>query len=109
MIEAVTARLGAERIQDWWERASLPEVRVAVLEACRVLSSYDEDFAALRNGVGWSAAHSHVGHVVASLPELDQSQASHALRAVRAHRRQIPTELRERIFETAAPQLGLTP
>lgn len=109
MIEAVTARLGSERVLDWWERASLPEVRVAVLEACRVLSSYDEDFAALRNGVGWSAAHSHTGHVVASMPELDQTQASHALRAVWAHRRQLPVELRERIFESSAPELTLAP
>lgn len=101
MIAAVIARLGAERVLDWWERAGLPEVRVAVLEACRVLSSYDEDFAALKNGIGWSAAHSHVGHVVASLPELDQSQASHALRAVWAHRRQISPELRQRVFGSA--------
>ncbi|MCJ2039877.1 hypothetical protein MKK64_05265 [Methylobacterium sp. E-025] len=102
MIAAVIARLGSERIMDWLERAALPEVRVAVLEACRVLSSYDEDFAALRNGVGWSAAHSHVGHVVASLPELDQTQASHALRAVWAHRRQISPEFRGRVFGSEA-------
>ena len=102
MIASVIARLGAERILDWWERAGLAEVRVAVLEACRVLSGRDEDFAALKNGIGWSAAHSHVGHVVASMPELDQTQASHALRAVWAHRRQISPELRGRVFGSEA-------
>lgn len=102
MIAAVIARLGSERIMDWWERAGLTEVRVAVLEAYRVLSGRDGDFAALRNGIGWSAAHSHTGHLVASMPELDQTQASHALRAVFAHRRQISPELRQRVFGSAA-------
>ncbi|MCJ2035592.1 hypothetical protein [Methylobacterium sp. J-068] len=109
MIAAVIARLGKERIIEWWDRAGDEGVRIAVLQACRVLSGLDEDRAAIRNGIGWSAAHSHVGHVVASLSELDQTQASHALRAVWTNRKQIPVELRERIFETPAPELGLTP
>lgn len=102
MIAVVIARLGTVRIEEWWERAGLAEVRVADLEACRVLSGRDEDFAALKNGIGWSAAHSHVGHVVSSLPKLDQTQASHALRAVWAHRRQISAELRGRVFGSEA-------
>lgn len=101
MIAEVIKRLGAVRIEEWWDRAGDEGVRAAVLQACRLLSGLDEDRAAIRNNIGWSAAHSHTGHVVASLPELDQTQASHALRAVWAHRRQIGAELRAAIFGSA--------
>lgn len=109
MIEHVTARLGKERIEEWWGRAGIESVRIAVLTACRFLSDRDGDYAALRNGVGWSAAHSHTGHVVSALDALDQTQASHALRAVWAHRKQIPVGLIVRIFETPASELTRTP
>lgn len=101
LVETITARLGQERVTEWWERAAVPEVRTAAHEACRVLSEMDGDWATVRNSRGWSAAHSHAGHVLASLPELGQSEASHALRAVWAHRRQISPELRERVFGSA--------
>ncbi|MCJ2009490.1 hypothetical protein [Methylobacterium sp. J-092] len=109
MIAEVTRRLGAVRIEEWWERAEIESVRIAVLTACRVLSDLDGDYAAIRNGGGWSAAHSHTGHVVSAFDALDQCQASHALRAVWAHRKQIPVELRVRIFETPASELTRTP
>ncbi|MCJ2078113.1 hypothetical protein MKK68_21110 [Methylobacterium sp. E-016] len=100
LIEQITARLDALTQSEWWERASILEIRVAVHEACRFLS--DQDHAAHRNGIGWSAAHSHVGHVLASLEVLDQAQAAHALQAVYPHRRQLTPELRARVFEMGA-------
>lgn len=100
LIEQITARLNALMESPWWERAGIPEVCVAVHEACRVLSDRDQDHAAVRNRVGWSAAHSHVGHVLASLEVLNQAQAAHALQAVWPHRRQLTPELRARIFGT---------
>ncbi|MGU3541416.1 hypothetical protein [Methylobacterium sp. A52T] len=98
LVETITARLGEEKVMEWWERAGLPDVRAAAHEACRVLSDMDSDWATVRNDRGWSAAHSHAGHVLASLPELGQPEASHALRAVWAHRKQIPSALREAVF-----------
>ncbi len=102
LVETVTARLGAERIEEWWERAGVPGVRAAVHLACRVLSDLDADWATARNKRGWSAAHSHAGHVLASLPELGQAEAAHALRAVYAHRRQIDLGLRLAVFGSSA-------
>lgn len=101
LVAGITLRLGQERIEEWWERARLADIRTAVHMACRVLSSMDADRATVRNDRGWSAAHSHVGHVLASLPVLGQSEASHALRAVWAHRRQITPELRLAVFGSA--------
>lgn len=98
LVETITRRLGEERVTEWWERAGVAEVRAAAHEACQTLSDMDSDWATVRNARGWSAAHSHAGHVLASLPELGQAEASHALRAVWAHRRQIPAYLRERVF-----------
>lgn len=101
LVETITARLGQERVTEWWERAGVAEVRAAAHVACRTLSDMDSDWATVRNSRGWSAAHSHAGHVLASLPELGQPEASHALRAVYAHRRQIPPALREAVFGSA--------
>ncbi len=98
LVETITARLGQERVTEWWERAGLPDVRAAAHEACRVLSEMDGDWATVRNARGWSAAHSHAGHVLASLPTLGQPEASHALRAVYVHRRQISSAMREALF-----------
>jgi hypothetical protein len=101
LVRTVTQRLGEERITEWWERAGNAEVRAAVHAACQVLSEMDADWATVRNARGWSAAHSHSGHVLASLPTLGQPEASHALRAVWAHRRQISPALREAVFGLA--------
>ncbi|CAA2155407.1 hypothetical protein MBRA_01052 [Methylobacterium brachiatum] len=97
-VTTITARLGEERVTEWWERAGLPDVRAAVHEACQTLSDMDGDWATVRNARGWSAAHSHAGSVLASLPELGQHEASHALRAVYAHRKQISPAMREAVF-----------
>lgn len=101
LVGSITRRLGEERVTEWCERAAIAEVRAAVHEACRVLSDMDSDWATVRNDRGWSAAHSHAGHVLASLAELGQPEASHALRAVWAHRKQVPPALRERVFGSA--------
>lgn len=98
LVRTVTQRLCEERIGKWWERAGVAEVRASVHEACRTLSEMDADWATVRNARGWSAAHSHAGHVLASLPTLGQPEASHALRAVWAHRRQISPGLRLAVF-----------
>lgn len=98
MVEGVLARVGSERIEAWWERAADPVVRAAALSACRVLSALDEDHASIENSVRWSKTHSHSGHVLSGLDALDQTQASQALRAVYAHRRQLPRELREAVL-----------
>lgn len=98
LVETITHRLGEERVTEWCERAAVAEVRAAVHEACRTLSDMDADLATVRNARGWSAAHSHAGHVLASLPELGQAEASHALRAVWAHRKQISPAMREAVF-----------
>lgn len=97
MVAGVLARVGSERR---WERAVDPVVRAAAPSACRVLSALDEDHATVENSVGWSKAHSHSGHVLSCLDALDQTQASQALRAVYAHRRQLPRELREAVLGT---------
>lgn len=87
LVGTITRRLGEERFTEWWERAGVADVRAAVHEACRTLSDIDAAWATVRNARGWSATHSHAGHVLASLPELGQAEASHALRAVWSHRR----------------------
>jgi hypothetical protein len=98
MVAGVLARVGSERIEACWERAADPVVRAAALSASRVLSALDEDHASIDNKSGWSKAHSHSGHVLSGLDELDQTQASQALRAVYAHRRQLPRKLREAVL-----------
>lgn len=98
-IEAVRARVASDKSHaDWLAKAGDPEVRMAVHYATQVLSDLDRDMASLENGVGWSKAHTHAGHVLAGLPELSQIEATHALAAVWRHRRQLRPELLRRIF-----------
>ncbi len=98
-IEAVRARVASDKSHaDWLARAGDPEVRMAVHYATQVLSDMDRDMASLENGVGWSKAHTHAGHVLAGLPELSQIEATHALAAVWRHRRQLRPELLRRIY-----------
>ncbi|SFE91991.1 hypothetical protein [Methylobacterium sp. yr596] len=100
-IEAVRARVASDQSHaDWLARAEDEDVRRAVHYATQVLSDLDRDMASIENGVGWSKAHTHTGHVLAALPELSVIEACHALAAVWRHRRQVKPELLRRIYGT---------
>lgn len=106
-IERAEQRLGRPAPAAWFARAADPSVREAALEACRVLSARDEDWASDQNGIGWSQATSWTGHVLSEREVLDQGSASHALRLLHPHRRQLDGELRARLFGGApAPELA---
>lgn len=79
-------------------RAGDPIVREAAREAVALLTGRDIDRATTTNGEGWGRSTSILGHVLAGLGELDEAQASHALRILRTHRRQLPAELAVRVF-----------
>lgn len=80
------------------ERAALPEVQAAAHEACRLLTARDADRAGIRNKSGWGKTTSTRGHILAGLPALDATLASHALRALRVHRKQLSRDLELRVF-----------
>lgn len=87
-------------------RATDSSIRQAAREAVAYMTSLDSDEAALRNREGWGRATMVMGHVLDTLGELSPSQASHALRILRVHRRQLPAPLAARLFDTA-PELAL--
>ncbi|GJD90607.1 hypothetical protein BHAOGJBA_4149 [Methylobacterium hispanicum] len=98
-IEAVKARVASDQSHaDWLAKAEDEDVRRAVHYATQILSDLDGDMASIENGVGWSKAHSHTGHVLAALPELSIIEATHALAAVWRHRRQVRPEFLRRIY-----------
>lgn len=80
------------------ERAALPDVQAAALEGCRLLTARDSDRASIVNRAGWGRTTSVKGHVLASHEAFDTILASHALRALRTHRRQLPRDLDVRLF-----------
>ncbi|UIN36923.1 hypothetical protein [Methylobacterium oryzae] len=80
------------------ERASIPDVQIAALEGCRLLSARDADRASIHNKSGWGRTTTVKGHVLSSHETLDTVLTSHALRALRTHRRQLPRELDVRLF-----------
>ncbi|WP_375275328.1 hypothetical protein [Methylorubrum thiocyanatum] len=80
------------------ERAALPEVQAAAHEGCRLLTTRDADRAGVRNQSGWGKTTTTRGHILAGLPALDATLASHALRALRTHRKQLPRDLELRVF-----------
>lgn len=100
-VAAVRARVAADPVNDWLERAKDPEVRQAVHVGLKILSEMDEDRATLDNGFGWGRSHSHAGHVLSNLPELSIIEASQGLAAVWRHRRQLRPEIRQAIFGSA--------
>ncbi|KQP79203.1 hypothetical protein [Methylobacterium sp. Leaf117] len=100
-IEKVRGRLARDPSHDWLARAQVQGVPEAVHEAVKLITSHDEDRASVENGVGWGKAHSHAGHILASLPVLSVIEATSALAAVHRHRRQLPPALREACFGSA--------
>ena len=91
----------------WFERAGDPLIRAAALEGCRVLSARDADWASEVNGRGWSQSTTWAGHALAGRETLTQTEASHALALLHGHRRQLPADLRARIFEDVEPAPSL--
>ncbi|MBK3398114.1 hypothetical protein [Methylobacterium ajmalii] len=98
VVRRVEERLATEAGAEDLARARDPAVRRDVLEACRCLSSLDEDRATDANGAGWSQATSLCGHRLAEEQALTALQAAHGLRLVHRHRRQLPLALRERLY-----------
>jgi len=90
------------------ERAKDPEIKQAAHTACRAITAFDQDWASIRNDIGWSRATTCDGHVLAGLDSLTVEQASHALRLLRVHHRQVPEALRDALFPTAQPTLSLS-
>lgn len=80
------------------ERAALPDVQAAALEGCQLLSARDADRASINNRSGWGRTTTIKGHILSSHEVLDAVLASHALRALRTHRRQLPADLDRRLF-----------
>lgn len=71
----------------------------AAFEALEILAALDGDFAREENGVGFSKAHSAVGHRLAGTPiyARDRIRSAFALKLARIYRRQLPDDLRSRI------------
>jgi hypothetical protein len=98
VVRAVEARLRTPAGQEDLAAVGDPDVRADLLAACRFLTGLDEDMCQERNGRGWSAVASASGHRLAAMDELDVLQAAHARRLVHAHRSQLPSEMRARLF-----------
>jgi len=97
------ARLARPGPVTWTGRAADPDVAVAALEACRLLSSLDDDWAADRNGRGWSQTTCWSGHALSERERLDATATAHALHVLHGHRAQLPADLRGRLFGAPAP------
>lgn len=97
VVAAVDRRLAEPAGQEDMAAARNLGHREDLLEACRVLSSLDQDRCRDRNGMGWSAVASASGHRLAGSDSLDVRQAAHARQIVYPHRRQLSRELRERL------------
>lgn len=80
------------------EWASDPVILTAARVAIEAITLQDGDWAALRNDVGWSKSTTCDGHVLSGLETWTVEQASHALRLVRVHRRQVAPHLRTILF-----------
>lgn len=72
-----------------------------------MLSALDGDRASRRNGVGWGADDSAIGHTLSGRESLTPAEAAHALALLHHHRRQLPGPLLSQLFHPAAA--GLQP
>ncbi|WP_342164010.1 hypothetical protein [Methylobacterium sp. SD21] len=81
-------------------RATDPEIVAAARAAVIDITTYDADWALLRNDIGWSRATTVDGHILAGLDAWTPEQASHALRLLRVHRKQVPSRLEAILFPT---------
>ncbi|MBI1689545.1 hypothetical protein [Methylorubrum sp. DB1722] len=87
--------------EGWLRLAESADVRAAALEGCRLLSALDEDRASRRNDAGWGQDDSGVGHLLAERSELSREETAHAARLLHHHRKQLPGDLRSRLFGSA--------
>ncbi|UYW24818.1 hypothetical protein OKC48_16215 [Methylorubrum extorquens] len=86
--------------EGWLRLAESADVRAAALEGCRYLSDLDEDRASRSNDAGWGQDDTSIGHLLAEREELSREETAHAARLLHHHRRQLPAELRSRLFDT---------
>lgn len=108
-VASADARLATEAGAEAMERAHDEGVREDLLLACRALSALDQDRCRNANGEGWEAVASRPGHRLAGMTQLTPLQAAHAIALVHPHRKQLPEDLRERMFGAAsgaAPRHG---
>ncbi|SFU35571.1 hypothetical protein SAMN02799631_00319 [Methylobacterium sp. 174MFSha1.1] len=101
-IRRVRERIAADPSKDWLKLAENQAIHDPLRTALQILSSHDEDFATLENGVGWGKSHSHAGHVLAGMTEFTVIEASQGLAAVWRHRKQLRPDLRAAIFGSGA-------
>lgn len=85
-----------------------PPVREAAHAACKMLSSCDHDRAAEANGYGWSKATTTTGHYLSRLPSMTPAQAAHGLRLLTVHRKQLPRDMAEEIFNAKQETIEMT-
>lgn len=78
-------------------KAADPELRKAIREACRWMSTLDEDRAHEANGEGWGKVTTISGHYLAEQSSLTPEQAAYGLRILHTHRGQLPPVLRGRL------------
>ena len=89
------------------ERAADPEIVAAARAAVIDITTFDQDWAALRNDIGWSRATTVDGHILAGLETWTQEQASHALKLLRVHRKQVAPHLQAALFPAPTPPLSV--
>ena len=87
-------------------RAGGLSIREAARQGVAYLTRLDADEARERNKEGWGKSTMVMGHVLDTVDAFTPSQASHALRILRTHRRQLPAPLAARLFDVA-PELPL--
>lgn len=90
------------------ERANDPVILTAAHGAVEAITLQDQDWASVQNGIGWSKATTCDGHVLAGIETWTPEQASHALRLLRVHRRQIALHLRGVLFPAPALPLSIS-
>lgn len=97
-IRRVRERIAKDPSRDWLKLAEDRSIHGPLRTALQILSSHDEDFATLENGVGWGKSHSHAGHILSAMTEYSVIEASQGLAAVWRHRKQLQPALRQRVF-----------
>jgi hypothetical protein len=92
-----------------FELAQDPAVRSAALQACRLLSERDTDWAAIRNSQGWSQTTTWAGHALSERKELTVAEAAYALELLWGHKKQLTDSLRLALWGQAenAPEPAL--
>lgn len=96
----IDASLASPAGDDTLARVGHKAVRTALICAVLAITAKYDDRAVHRNGVGWDAASSNMGHRLAWIAEYDERTAAHAWTLVHRHRRQIGAELRDELYGT---------